>query len=196
MDRLPALIAIALALAACDSSKKDEPLPSRTDVVKTSAHSKATDVEAFCDVYAADDKGPELTFPELVGTVPPQPAGTWRWLNVWATWCEPCVAELPRLQRMKTKLAAGGRKVELTFVSIDEKEDDIAAFRKAHPDTPETARLAKLDNQATWFSALGVQPATPIPLHVFVSPAGHIRCARAGGVSDTDYDKIDKLLSQ
>ncbi len=195
MDRLPALIIAVVVTAGCDSNKA-EPTPSRTEVVKTAAHAKTTDVEAFCDVYAADDKGPELTFPELIGTVPPQPAGTWRWLNVWATWCEPCVAELPRIQRMKTKLTAAGRKVELAFVSIDEKEDDITAFRKAHPDTPETARLAKLDNQAAWFSALGVQPATPIPLHVFVSPAGHIRCARAGGVRDTDYDKIDKLLSQ
>ncbi len=195
MDRLSALIIAVVAAAGCDS-KQAEQTPSRTDVVKSGAHVKATDVEAFCDVYTADDSGPELTLPELVGTVPPQPAGTWRWLNVWATWCEPCVAELPRLQRMKAKLAAGGRKVELAFVSIDEKEDDITAFRKAHPDTPETARLAKLDNQGTWFSALGVQPATPIPLHVFVSPGGHIRCARAGGVSDADYDKIDKLLSQ
>jgi hypothetical protein len=31
---------------------------------------------------------------------------------------------------------------------------------------------------------------------VFVSPAGHIRCVRAGGVSERDYAAIESLLGE
>lgn len=40
--------------------------------------------------------------------------------DFWATWCEPCRAELPRLIRLQTKLKARG--FELVTISADEPE--------------------------------------------------------------------------
>lgn len=195
MDRLPALIAVALAASACS---KDEPAPPppRVEGAQVVARKDAS-AAGFCDVHVADESGPLLTFPPLVG---PQPAaaapGHWRWLNVWATWCKPCVEELPRLARWREKLAAAGRQVDLAFVSVDESSADVTAFRKLHPEMPDSARLADPNKQGAWFTALGLDAASPIPIHVFVSPAGHIRCVRAGGVSERDYAAIESLLGE
>jgi hypothetical protein len=61
---------------------------------------------------------------------------------------------------------------------------------------PDSARLADPKKQAAWFTALGLDASSPIPIHVFVSPAGHIRCVRAGGVSERDYAAIESLLGE
>jgi thiol-disulfide isomerase/thioredoxin len=158
---------------------------------------KDASAAGFCDVHVADESGPMLTFPPLAGPPPAAAApGHWRWLNVWATWCKPCVEELPRLARWREKLAAAGHPVDLAFVSVDESSGDITAFRTLHPEVPDSARLADSNKQGAWFTALGLDAASPIPIHVFVSPGGHIRCARAGSVSERDYAVIESLLGE
>jgi thiol-disulfide isomerase/thioredoxin len=194
MDRLSALILAAAAAAACGLSEPAVP-PSRVEGAKVSARPKAS-TDAFCDFHAADDHGPALTIPPLAGALPPPAANHWRWVNVWATWCKPCVEEMPLLQRWHDKLATAGHSVDLAFVSIDESDTDVAAFRKLHPDAPESARLVEPAKQTAWFSALGLDAGSPIPIHVLASPAGHVRCARAGGIREQDYAAIVQLLSE
>src|SRR5436190_16752286 len=115
MDRLSALIVLA---CACDNGGDKPSVPaSRVDVAKTSQRQGAT-VEAFCDVHPSADKAAAFAWPASITNAPPA-AKTWRWINVWATWCKPCVEEIPRLVRWKSKLAAAGRTVDLAFVSVD-----------------------------------------------------------------------------
>ncbi|MBS1119197.1 MAG: Thioredoxin [Deltaproteobacteria bacterium] len=197
MDRLSALT-IAFALVACKDAgdHAGEPPPSRTNSAKAGAHQAASAV-AFCDLHASADKAAPLAWPALaVGDTAPPAATTWRWINVWATWCKPCVEEMPRLARWRDKLSAGGHPIELAFVSVDESADDVAAFRKLHPDTPATLRIASGKTAEAWFAQLGLVGAPPIPIHVFVDPQSRIRCARAGAVRDQDFAVIERLLAE
>jgi thiol-disulfide isomerase/thioredoxin len=196
MDRLSAvIIAATLAAPACGKDSPAPP-PSRVEGVSTGAR-KTASTEAFCDVHTASDDGPTLSLPPLAGApVSAAQPGHWQWLNVWATWCKPCTDELPRLARWRDKLAAAGRHVDLAFVSIDDSDADVEAFRKDHPGTPASARLVDTNKQSAWFAAIGLDAGSPIPVHVFVSPSGHIRCARAGGVREQDYPAIERLLGE
>ncbi len=48
-------------------------------------------------------------------------------INIWATWCIPCAAEMPELQQMQTKLAARG--IDLIGLSVDaEKDVDVKGY--------------------------------------------------------------------
>ncbi len=198
MDRLSALIvAVAALAAACDKTDAPGgPPPSRTNGAKVGAGQKAS-TEAFCDFHKTDDSGPLLQVPP-VGEVKAKlaPAGSWTWLNIWATWCHPCVDEMPMIAAWRDKLAGAGKKVELSFVSIDESDADLATFKKEHANAPLSARLADSKSQSTWFSQLGLDANPTIPIHVFASPTGHIRCARAGSVTEKDYAAIEKLLAE
>jgi peroxiredoxin len=51
-------------------------------------------------------------------------------LNIWATWCPPCLAELPSLERLHE--AYGDKGLKLVAVSIDDyvTEDSIRKFAK------------------------------------------------------------------
>ena len=47
-------------------------------------------------------------------------------LNFWATWCPPCIDEMPSLERLSAALKAKG--VEVVAVSVDERYSDIGEF--------------------------------------------------------------------
>jgi thiol-disulfide isomerase/thioredoxin len=191
MDRLPTLIVLAAALAACDS-KRGEPPASRADVSKTVT--STVSVEELCDKHFVGDTGPLLTLPPVVdGTLAP-PSGKWQWINVWSTWCKPCVDELPRLVRWHDELAARGKPFDLAFISIDADPADLAAFRKDFPATPPSPRLPDPATQSAWYQSVGLDASAPVPIHVFVRPSGHVACVRAGGVRDRDRPAIEKLL--
>jgi cytochrome c biogenesis protein CcmG, thiol:disulfide interchange protein DsbE len=51
-------------------------------------------------------------------------------LNFWATWCPPCVEEMPSLVEMQRRMKAKG--VTVVAVSIDEDEGAYRAFLKQH----------------------------------------------------------------
>ena len=200
MDRLPTLtctlVALgALAAAACDKTDKPVAPAPRTNVARVSTTQAAT-TEAFCDRHTTDDRGAAFHWPDLAAgqSVPAAPT-TWRWVNLWATWCKPCIEEMPRLLAWRDKLAASGKRVELAFVSVDDADAEVDAFRKDHPGTPASIRIVDADKRSAWLKGLGLDDGA-IPIHLFVSPANRLRCARAGGIRESDYDIIAKLLGE
>lgn len=51
-------------------------------------------------------------------------------VNVWGSWCSPCRAEFPILQRVSAKT---GRRVAFLGVDTDDEHGKAAAFLAAHP---------------------------------------------------------------
>jgi hypothetical protein len=102
---------------------------------------------------------------------------------------------MPRLAAWRARLAAAGKRVDMTFVSVDDSDAEVAAFRKDHPDAPPSIRIAGNDQRTAWLRSLHL-PDGAIPVHLFVSPANRLRCARAGEVRDQDFGVVDKLLAE
>jgi peroxiredoxin len=73
----------------------------------------------------------DATFPDADGTL--QPLAQWRGrplvVNFWATWCPPCVEEMPDLQKVRDDYRGHG--VEVIGLGIDSAAK-IAAFREQH----------------------------------------------------------------
>lgn len=74
------------------------------------------------------DMAPEFSLPSLDGTV--MSLSDWQGqvvvLNYWATWCPPCVQEMPSLQELHEALGEQGLRV--VAVSVDERFSDIQGF--------------------------------------------------------------------
>lgn len=185
MDRLP----LVILLAACEGgSKPTATAPTRVDAV-AAAPKKEVSAAEFCE---ARPNRP-FAYPLLDGPVPGNGTG-WRWVNVWATWCGPCIEEMPRIQSWETKLTGDGAPVDLQFMSVDATADDVAKFRQTHPTTPESVRIQSLDQLNPWLESVGLDASAVLPLHLFVSPEGNLSCVRMGAVSDADYDVIKAVL--
>jgi thiol-disulfide isomerase/thioredoxin len=193
MDRLPTLIAaLALSLLACEEkSANPAPMAGRVDAVKAQAKRGPT-LEELCDKRYDAASAPAFVWPKLAGA-PPAAASGWRWINVWATWCKPCVEEMPRLRQWKERM---GQRVDLQFLSIDESDEVVAAYRKQHPDAPAGVRLAEAAALPGFFKSLGLDEAAPIPIHVIVDGQGKTRCVRAGAVNDADMGAIERLVAE
>jgi thiol-disulfide isomerase/thioredoxin len=185
--------AVVASFGGCgDDAQRASGKRERVQAVQARASDRTTATE-MCDVMHPAGAGPALTLPALTTDAPPHAAGTWQWINVWATWCKPCIEEMPRLSAWRGRLANAGARVVLQLVSADESDEVVAAYRADHPATPATFRLADPDGLAAWVESLGV-PGASLPVHVFVDPRGQIRCVRASAVEDTDYPAIESLL--
>lgn len=201
MDRLHTLgialaVASAAAAAACDKAgEKGEPPGERVNAVKAT-QKKVVTVEEFCDVRAPTAAAsPAVVFPPLTPGQAPPARGGWRWLNVWATWCKPCIEEMPLLGRWQKELAAEGVKVDVVFLSVDENAQLVDSFRASHPSTPASLLIEKATALQPWLVAIGLGEGAPIPVHVFIDPEDRVRCVRAGGVKENDLPAVKSVLT-
>jgi thiol-disulfide isomerase/thioredoxin len=109
-------------------------------------------------------------------------------VNLWATWCAPCVRELPALARLSQQIP-GGR---LIVVAIDVGHDDARgarAFLLQH----DAARLEVfLDSDATMLSGFH---AYGLPTSVLIDAKGRM-IARAVGPAEWDDPKAVAYLRQ
>lgn len=75
-------------------------------------------VESVAKVSLSDLNGQSIDLSQYKGKVV--------FINFWATWCKPCLAEMPSLQKMSEKLKD---KNIVFFFASDEPGDEIAAFK-------------------------------------------------------------------
>lgn len=189
--RVPALVLLLAGACGEDDAITPEIAapPGRVEAVAARDEDPA---RRFCDVSAAAFEGRALELPPLEG--PSAPVGGWRWINVWATWCPPCVEELPRIAQWRSRLAADGAAIEPFFVSVDASAEDLTRWRASHPDAPDSARMADPGALSAFFASLGLDAATSIPIHALVDPTGRVRCVRAGAVGERDYPAIRAIV--
>jgi thiol-disulfide isomerase/thioredoxin len=95
-------------------------------------------------------------------------------VNLWATWCAPCVSELPSL--VKLQAAVPGLKVLAVDVGHD-KTDNAAAFLKSHN---ASALGTYVDTELALLHAFG---AYGLPTTVLIDPSGK-EVAKAQGPAD------------
>jgi thiol-disulfide isomerase/thioredoxin len=117
MPRVPSFVltaVIALALAGCDRESADSAQPEGSASTEAAAEQLSGEVDrslagrAIPATELADPTGAKLAFASLRG----KPA----LVNLWATWCVPCIAEMPMLDELAAEL---GDSVAVVTVSED-----------------------------------------------------------------------------
>lgn len=184
-------LVLLLASSACDDAKQSGASAS-SRVVAVTARKESDPIGALCDVRFAADKAPAFSLPPLSGAAPELQGA--RWINVWATWCPPCIEELPLITRAAAELRASGVKLSLSLLSVDASDALVTTFAKQHPEAAGSLRVAAADALEPWLVSLGLDRGATLPLHVFVDAAGKVRCARTGAVGESDIATIGALL--
>lgn len=202
---------LLLALSAC-SGGNDAPRPpeekiSRTDSVKvapkaqTNASAAPVPGASFCEkLYAPGEKPFKAPVErKLSGVKAPEPAvNGWTYLNLWATWCKPCVEEMGNLGRWKEALAKDGNPINLELWSIDAVSDeDTLRDRVKAGGLPGNVHWVESEAAfASFIEGVGLDKTAAIPIHILIDPAQNVRCVRVGAIHPEDFAQVKGVVSQ
>jgi thiol-disulfide isomerase/thioredoxin len=105
-------------------------------------------------------------------------------VNFWATWCPPCVHEIPSMQRLKNRMQ--GKPFVILAVDMAEPEQDIRAFLKKF----KVDFTVLLDKDG---KALQAWKIFAFPTSFVLGPDGKIRYALPGALEWDAPDVIEKI---
>jgi peroxiredoxin len=100
-------------------------------------------------------------------------------VNVWATWCGPCVAELPELVTMNRMYRK--RNFQFVTISMDEPEDKGAALKTLRENhVAATNYLSAVTNRDKLADLLDKEWQGPVPFTVLIAPGGKVLYRKSG----------------
>ncbi len=107
-------------------------------------------------------------------------------VNFWATWCPPCRAEMPSMERAWNKLKDQG--VAMLAINVGEDEDTIFTFLGDYP----ANFTILLDQTGTTSEAW---PLRGLPTTFIISPDGRIIYQAIGGREWDDEQLLQQILA-
>ena len=201
------LCLVLLLFLGCTPGKKAKQSVSpvgRFAAVASSAKTGAVhDPAGFCE-KTYPNSGPQVKsfvwpplkpLPGQTGTPKIKTEGRWVWLNLWATWCKPCMAEMALLGRWAKSLNAEGLGIDLRLMTIDEPSAGHALANQIERGLPgPTIWLRGRDDFVPFLAHLGLDSSAAIPIHVLIDPSGKLRCVRVGVIHDVDFAAVKGII--
>jgi thiol-disulfide isomerase/thioredoxin len=118
--------------------------------------------------------------------------GKYVYIDLWATWCAPCRAEIPYLQKIEEKYH--GKNIEFVSISIDKLKDN-EKWKKFVTDKNlgGVQLFADKDWESEFVTKYGV---TGIPRFILIDPKGNVVNADASRPSDPKLEtQLNSLLN-
>ena len=180
-----ALCAAALCAAGCDRQKAGQPQPTaKAEAAPNGAaarytidRSHAGEAMPSATVKGADDQ------PTTLAALRGKPV----LLNLWATWCAPCIEELPTLNRLATDVGTRGHAIALSQ-DIGDDPAPMRAFLKERG----------WDQIAAWHdpdNAVGLHYGGSLPTTILFDAQGR-EVLRVIGALDWYGDEAKGLLRE
>lgn len=102
-------------------------------------------------------------------------------VNVWATWCGPCVAEMPEFVTINRMYR--GRKFRMVTLSMDEPEDKEQALKVlTEKHVSSVNYLSTIAKRDTLADLLDKEWKGPVPYTVLIAPGGKILHRQSGAL--------------
>jgi peroxiredoxin len=109
-------------------------------------------------------------------------------VNLWATWCGPCVAELPEFVTMHRMYR--GRNYQLVTISLDEqtkREDALKVLRENHVSAANF--ILDTDDRDKFAEALDQAWPGPVPYTLLIAPGGKILYRKSGPIDPLEVKR-------
>lgn len=152
-----------------------EPAVTSTKVVGCSVKwaGKKEAVQRYMDKLAAEPVALAKADADVLKTLRKNDSGKLRLVNVWATWCAPCVAEFPELVMINRMYR--GRDFEFVSVSMNrpDEEKDVLKFLQKHQASNRNLLFASEDRDPL-INAFDPAWAGPVPYTLLIDADGKV----------------------
>ena len=109
-------------------------------------------------------------------------------VNLWASWCGPCVAEMPELVTMHRMYR--GRKVKLVTISMDLADKRAEALKVLKDNHVSTSNyLLQTEDRDKFAEALDKDWPGPLPYTLLIAPGGKILYRKVGAIEPIDVKR-------
>jgi thiol-disulfide isomerase/thioredoxin len=109
------------------------------------------------------------------------PTENFRLINLWATWCGPCVSELPQLVDVHRMYR--GRHFELITISMDESDANDAALKTLQKAFASTKNYhSSITDTDQFAESFDTKWPGPLPYTILVAPGGEIVYRKEGEI--------------
>ena len=181
------LLSSALILSACSSSTEKKEETNKQTSTTSSSETKPT--QAF-DFTAMDKDGKTVKLSDFKGKKV--------YINMWASWCGPCMREIPELEKVYQKYK---NNKDFVFLSITSPND--AEFKNQSPQDKSKDVILKKAKElgATYPVLFDVNDRFIInyairsfPTHILINSDGTVETRIAGSVNEETLTKeLEKL---
>jgi len=180
MKRLLPLTAVMLLAAGCNRPAPDQVTTSEPAKATTAAAPVAATVAKPAAPSVAS-KSPSLKVTTVTGGAYDLAAhrGKWVVVNFWATWCGPCLKEMPEL----SALDAMRENIDVIGLAYEDiKPEEMSAFLKVHPVVYPVAIVDVYAPPADFASPRG------LPMSYLIAPDGTVAKQFLGPVTAKDIE--------
>ena len=152
-------------------------------------NSKREDAEKTVEKWAAEEASVSMIDTEGIKNLIKNDTENLRLINVWATWCGPCVTEFPDFVEMSRMY--GGREFELITISADkpDKQEKVAKFLNEKDAAAMTNYLFSKDDKYALIEAIDPEWQGALPYTILVKPGGEIVYAKQGTIDPYEMKK-------
>ena len=148
----------------------------KTGIMQPSLDESSTDLADY-NFILIDDKGNKKPFTEFKDKV--------IFVNLWATWCPPCIAEMPDINELYTEM--NGKDIQFVMISLDDDFQKAKDFvQKKDFDFPIYQLASSLPK---------VYESNAIPTTYIISPEGKIVVAKSG-MAKYNTTKFKRFLEE
>jgi len=118
-------------------------------------------------------------------------------LNFWATWCLPCIEEMPDLVKLQKELGPKGFEILGMNTQAESPEDDGMTFEELELQVKEIIKTQKLNYEVVWSSSEAYEKTAElakmpvVPLSLLIDADGKVVAVFKGAGKETLEKMID-----
>lgn len=181
----PGVVLLALLLAACQPATDNKPADAAQDAV-TAAAAAATEVAPTAEPVPAGEASARPDIPGLqLATIDgkaydlAEQRGQWVVVNFWATWCSPCLKEMPELSALHSM------REHVSVIGLAYEEIEVPAMQAFLTDHPVAYPIAIID---VYQPPADFDTPRGLPMTYLIAPDGKVARQFLGPVTAKEIE--------